>query len=144
VTARLRVTVLLATVSLFGCATSVDVPAASGGATCRELVNRLPTTVAAAKQRGVTPADSGTAAWGDPAITFRCGVAAPAGFAGGTQLLQVDTVLWLPEKLTAGYRFTAKSSAGYVEVDVPAHYSPVADVLVDLGPAVAASPGTDG
>jgi hypothetical protein len=144
VTARLRFIVLVAAICLAGCATTVDVPAASNGSACRALIAALPKTVVGASQRAVSPSDSGTAAWGDPAITLRCGVAAPAGFGGGTQLLQIDSVAWLPKKLTAGYRFTAKTSAGYLEVDVPSHYSPEADALVDLGPAMNALPGTTG
>lgn len=72
----------------------------------------------------------GTAAWGDPAIWVRCGVPAPAGF--GTGLIEIDGVAWFPVQLTNGYRFTANTGAGYVEVTVPGNYAPEADVLVGL------------
>ncbi len=70
---------------------------------------------------------------------LRCGVGVPAALTPTSQLLTVDGVDWLPEKLTAGYLFTTVGRSVNVEVSVPSAYSPEADALADLSPAVAAA-----
>lgn len=121
---------------LASCSAAVHVDPASTSGACAALVAALPSELAGAKTREVSPRGSGTAAWGKPPITLRCGVLKPSGAAVGTGMVVVDGVAWLPEELTHGYRFTVETAAGYVQVDVPAAYSPAAGVLVDLGPAM--------
>ena len=129
--------VLSSAFAMGACSRAVDVPPASTGRACADFVKSLPATVDGAARRAVTPTDSGTAAWGDPAITLRCGVPVPPA-APGTSLLAVNGVDWLPQELSAGYRFTTRTAIGYVSVDVPGRYSPESDALVDLAPALAA------
>ena len=118
----------IAVALLAGCSSAVSVQAASSSSQCSELIAALPKTLVQQPSRPVNSV--GTAAWGNPVITLRCGVAAPAGF--GTGLIEVNGVSWFPVELTSGYRFTAKTAAGYIEVTVPSKYAPEADVLVDL------------
>ncbi|MBS2967050.1 DUF3515 family protein [Actinocrinis puniceicyclus] len=117
---------------------------ASGQAACAALTKAAPQTVDDEKRRRTDPVSPLTAAWGDPAITLRCGVPQP-------QILRPDSkdydptaeeaylngVAWLIEKLPGGgYRFTAAQRAVYIEVDVPSAYSPQTNALIDLSAAV--------
>ena len=100
----------------------------------------LPETVAGAALRP-TGAD-GTAAWGEPPITWRCGVPRPASLQPTSQLLEVGGVAWLPIEGSGGSAFIAvnwptQSDPVYVEVIVPAAYDNPGSVLLDLSPALA-------
>ena len=125
------------------CSQGVEVPlpdpAPSGAAafTCASLHSGLPDHVDGQGVTASTPVSSWTSAWGDPAITLRCGVPTPAALKPDSQLLVVDGVSWLPEKLTQGYLFTTVGRSVNVEIAVPDAYSPEADALADLSPAVA-------
>ena len=125
------------------CSQGVEVPlpdpAPSGAAafTCASLHSGLPDHVDGQGVTASTPVSSWTSAWGDPAITLRCGVPTPAALKPDSQLLVVDGVSWLPEQLTAGYRFTTVDREVNVEVVVPAKYNPEADALADISPIVA-------
>lgn len=139
---------VLAAGVLTGCSGAVDVepPSVTGSVltACQELLAALPDTLADQSRRDVTPSDALAAAWGDPAIVLRCGVAAPGGLTPDAQLVEVDGVAWLPQELSAGYRFTTADRAVFVEVDVPDDYAPEGNVLVDLADLVqAALPPTD-
>jgi len=83
-----------------------------------------------------TPESLLTAAWGDPAIVVRCGVATPEALQPTSQLVTVDGIDWLPENLASGYRFTTVGRLANVEVTVPDHYAPEADALVDLAATI--------
>ena len=125
------------------CSQGVEVPlpdpAPSGAAafTCASLHSGLPDHVDGQGVTASTPVSSWTSAWGDPAITLRCGVPTPAALKPDSQLLVVDGVSWLPEQLTAGYRFTTVDREVNVEVVVPSKYNPEADALADISPIVA-------
>ena len=125
------------------CSSGVEVPlpdpVPSGAAafTCASLHSGLPDHVDGQGVTASTPVSSWTSAWGDPAITLRCGVPTPAALKPDSQLLVVDGVSWLPEQLTAGYRFTTVDREVNVEVVVPAKYNPEADALADISPIVA-------
>ncbi|MBA3783545.1 MAG: DUF3515 family protein, partial [Nocardioides sp.] len=68
---------------LTGCASdevtieSRDVSAADA-ATCRELLDDVPDTLAGELRRPVDPDDALGAAWGDPALVLECGTEMPA------------------------------------------------------------------
>ena len=123
------------------CSQGVEVPlpdpAPSGAAafTCASLHSGLPDHVDGQGVTASTPVSSWTSAWGDPAITLRCGVPTPAALKPDSQLLVVDGVSWLPEQLTAGYRFTTVDREVNVVVVVPAKYNPEADALADISPS---------
>ena len=133
------------TVLLVGCSSALPVPPPDppptgvAAYTCAAMRGRLPDEVDGATVSAVKPQSPFTGAWGSPAIVLRCGVATPAALTPTSQLLVVDGVSWLPEQLTQGYLFTTVGRSVNVEVSVPDHYSPEADALADISPAVAAT-----
>jgi hypothetical protein len=133
----------LALLTLTGCSAGLAVPLPSpppiGAAayTCSALHGGLPEEVLGHGVTATTPKSPLTSAWGQPPIVFRCGVATPKALTPTSQLLTVDGVDWLPEKQTQGYLFTTVGRSVNVEVAVPDAYSPEADALADLSPAIA-------
>ncbi len=124
--------------ALTACGRDVAVPAPdSPSPICLDLA--LPDTVNGAGLRPTS--ESGTAAWGEPPITWRCGVPRPAQLAADSALLEVDGISWLPVAAQGGDVFYAvdwptAEQPVYIEVIVPDRYSAPADVLLDLGPAL--------
>ena len=106
---------------------------------CRRLADQLPQTVDAAERRAVSPDSPYVAAWGEPPIVLRCGVAKPAALQPTSELVTVNGVDWLPEPQEDGYRFTTTGRKAYVEVWVPDDYAPEVNPLVDLAAPVAAA-----
>lgn len=122
---------------------TVPKPTAEAARLCRALHKELPKTVEGLKRRTPEPASELTAAWGAPAIKLRCGVGKPLDLTPGTEhydpyasSAMVDGVMWLPEQLDDGYRFTTVLRRAYVEVTVPGKYAPEVNPLVDLASAV--------
>lgn len=129
-----------------GNAVAVSVPNAassSAQADCAALNKALPQTVDNEGRRHTSPDSPLTAAWGDPAITLRCGVPEPDVLRPGSKTYNpsadeayVNGVAWLIEKAHDGYRFTAAQRAVYIELDVPSAYNPETNTLADLASAV--------
>ncbi|MEO8106444.1 MAG: DUF3515 domain-containing protein [Actinomycetes bacterium] len=126
------------------CAGSVDVvppdPETADGASqeaCADLSAELPDQIVGQESRTTSPDSAQTAAWGEPAIIMRCGVARPATLNASAQLITVDGVDWFAEELTAGYLFTATGRTAYVEVTVPDKYAPEIGPVTELSPLVA-------
>ena len=114
-------------------------PPESAATSCGSLA--LPDTVAGAARRPTSGGD-GTAAWGEPPITLRCGVARPAALTATSQLLDVDGVGWLPIEASGGAAFIAvdwpsETAPAYIEVVVPEAYAP-GEVLADVSTALRA------
>jgi len=129
---------------LTGCAGPVAVPepiptSPESAAACATLDTNLPSSVLTAVRRKTDPEVATTAAWGDPPITLRCGVARPASLVATSTLITVDGIDWYPEERSAGYLFTTDGLVANVEVAVPDTYTPETSVLPDLGPAIAKS-----
>jgi len=110
---------------------------------CAALTKAVPRSVDNETRRGTSPSSPLTAAWGDPAITLRCGVPEPEILRPGSKTYDptaeegyFNGVAWLIEKTGDGYRFTAAQRAVYVEVDVPNAYNPQTSAVIDLSPAV--------
>lgn len=84
------------------------------------------------------PTSPAVAAWGDPAVVARCGVAAP----GPTEIecLEVDGVGWIPEELSDGIRFTSFGTEPALEVLVPSAYAPEGLLLPAFAAAASALP----
>ena len=124
-----------------GCGRQVDVPAPDApDAQCAAVA--LPDTVAGAGLRPTPTA--GTAAWGEPPITYRCGVSRPAALAPTSKLLDVAGIGWLPIEGTGGTGFIAvtwpsQPDPVYVEVLVPDDYAAPADVLIDISASLASA-----
>ena len=134
---------LIGFTALAACGRQVAVPAPGTPAAPCDRVS-LPATVAGAGSRPTT--EPGTAAWGEPPITYRCGVPRPAALAATSRLVEVSGIGWLPIEGTGGTGFIATTwpsseAPVYVEVLVPTAYAAPADVLADLSPALAASAG---
>ena len=126
---------------LVGCGLgAVDVEPHDDGARkrtgLRELLEALPDVVSDAVRRDIEPASEQVAAWGDPPIILRCGVASPPEYRRDAQLLDVEGVGWFPVDGEGGTFFTAMDRRPYVEVAVPDEYAPEAVVLADLAAAV--------
>ena len=102
----------------------VDVAAPAGGAdpACARLADRLPATLHGQGRRATTSASPAVAAWGDPAIVWRCGVTPP----GPTQdeCTQVNGVDWVRVPLRDGSSFTTYGRQPAVQVLVPRAYAP--------------------
>ena len=121
-------------------------------AECEALTKAAPHSVDKQTRRSTTPDSPLTAAWGNPAITLRCGVPEPTILVPGSRNYDptaeeayIDGVAWLIEKTGDGYRFTAAQRAVYIEVDVPSAYNPETGPLIDLSAAVIkAVPRSDG
>ncbi len=130
----------LAVVLPAGCAGPVRVEEPSPGpaerATCETLLAALPEQVLESTRRPTEPGVL-SRAWGDPAITLRCGGPAPPGLTATSECLEVDGVGWFSEDAEGGRLFTTIGRAVFVEVGVPADYVPQVDVLVDISGAVA-------
>lgn len=125
-----------------GCSGVVDLePAQVGpgdGAICSELLADLPDELVGQGRRDVAPAGSGVA-WGDPAITLRCGVTDAVGLGRASECQLVDGVGWYPEELPDGFRFTTVGRATPVEVVVPGAYAPEVGPLTELAAPVDAA-----
>ncbi|WP_116948184.1 DUF3515 domain-containing protein [Jiangella endophytica] len=132
--------ILLAT-GLAGCGYgAVDVtphePEPGSAGVCAALQDALPDTVDDAVRRDVDPSSEYVAAWGQPPIVLRCGVAMPASYRPDAQLYDVDGVGWLADEGEGGTFFTAVDREVLVEVAVPDDYAPEANVLADLATAI--------
>ena len=116
----------------------VDPPETSAeqSAICRDLQTLLPDPLDGRPSRQTGPLSPLTAAWGDPAVVLRCGVARPAALTLTSQLFQADGVSWFAEQVSGGWRFTATGRKAYVEVTVPGTQDQASAPLVDLAPAV--------
>ena len=135
----------LALVSVAACSSGLPVsppdplPTGAAAYACSSLHGRLPEEVSGQTVTATEPQSPLTSAWGSPPIVLRCGVGVPAALTPTSQLLTVDGVDWLPEQLTQGYLFTTGGRSVNVEVSVPSAYSPEADALADISPAIAAT-----
>ena len=113
----------------------------SPAATCATVP--LPSVVAGAGIRPTSAPD--TAAWGEPPITYRCGVSRPAALSPESRLLEVGGVGWLPVEGAGGTGFYAvtwpsPSAPAFVEVLVPEEYAAPADVLIDISASLESAP----
>lgn len=97
---------------------------------------RLPEKVHGRSRRDASPGSPLTAAWGSPAIALRCGVPRPPGLRPDTRLSTVNGVDWFGQPSDRPVTWTAVARQAYVEVTVPAKYSPPGDVLIELGDAI--------
>lgn len=132
-------------VLLAGCGgpVEVDVPDldAAAAETCSALVDALPATVDGAERTDVEPADAPAAAWGDPAIVLRCGVAMPAEFDDYATCQETNDVGWfIPDaQMTGAEREITMTTIGRdvnIEVRLPEEHWPPANAMVDLSQAI--------
>jgi Protein of unknown function (DUF3515) len=107
---------------------------------CRLLLNALPQRVADQPGREVEPQDGWGAAWGDPAIVLRCGVAPPDGFDAVATCTTVEGIDWYvpdtPPEANADVTMTTVHREPVIEVSLPAAHWPPAATLVDVADTV--------
>ena len=122
---------------LSGCSGAVDVTAPTDGPPeCRALLAAVPARVDGQEQRPVDPENALAAAWGDPAIVLRCGVAEPEALSPSSVCAEVNGIGWFPRRGQDSFTFTTIGRTTSVQVEVPYDYEPAADALVDVAAAV--------
>ena len=130
---------LAAAISVTACSNAVSVPdpAPTGQSeqVCTAVMADLPVTVLDEQRRKVEPGRR-SAAWGDPAITLRCGVEKPPKLTAASPCYEVNGVGWFAEEASGGYLFTTIGRPAFIEVGVPSEYAPEANALVDLAATV--------
>ncbi len=104
---------------------------------CRAMMARLPEALYEQERVAVVPDSELVAAWGSPTIAVRCGVERPAGLRPDSQLLSVNDIAWLPEPADSPTLFTAVGREAYVELTLPATYTPSGVALTVLSDLVA-------
>jgi hypothetical protein len=108
-------------------------------AACVKVFAQLPVQLEGLNPRKTDADSSFVAAWGDPPITFRCGVSKPPVFGtpAAAQLIDVDGVIWQPDPQKDVVVYTAVDRSVYIEVTVPTAQT---QPLTDVAPAVSALP----
>lgn len=125
---------------LSGCSSAVEAspPPQAGSAACTAAASGWPESVSG-KGRVETTADSpAVAAWGDPPVIARCGLAALAPTT--QECLAVDGVDWVVRELSDGAAFTTFGRDPAIEVLVPDAYAPEPLLLPAFGEAARALP----
>jgi hypothetical protein len=116
----------------------VSAPAGASDPACARLARALPTT-AQHQGRVRTSSDSpAVAAWGDPAIIWRCGVTPPGPTTD--ECIDVDGVDWVRHPLSDGSAFTTYGRDPAVQLLVPDAYAPEPLVLPPFSKVVASVP----
>lgn len=121
-------------VTALGCGRTVTVQPPGDIASaerCQALKEDLPDTFAGERRLSVNPDSAQTAAWGSPAIVWRCGVVTDAADPN-SQLIEVNGTTWQPEELESGVRFTTVGQAPRIELTVPSIYPSPAGLLARL------------
>ena len=140
-------TALVTLVVLAGCGSDTPSATVADGAAdplCAKVAAHWPATVGSKAKvsidvTGNPPADTAktVAAWGDPAIIARCGVAAPGP---STDCIEADSIDWVMSSLSDGKRFVTYGRVPAIEVLVPSAYSPEPLVLSAFDQAAAQIP----
>jgi hypothetical protein len=118
---------------------AVPDPAPEVTEACTTLVKAFPDKILDAERRDTDPPSPLTTAYGDPPIEVTCGVSPPAGMAQAqSQCFEVNGVGWFAKEAGNGVIFTTIGRKLYVEIAVPAKYSPEANALTDVSDAVKA------
>jgi hypothetical protein len=104
----------------------------SGRQICPRLVEGLPDRLGRLPARRVESAVRSAAAWGDPPVVLRCGVAPRIGPVG--QVVTLDGVDWTADEDHAGVTWTTVSRRVDVQVRVPGRYDSQGPLLAMLSP----------
>ena len=97
-------------------------PALSAGQqrACQELISALPTDLGDLPARPVDSPSPYVAAWGEPAVTLRCGIARPPSFVATADVQQINGVSWFAERRGPTTAWVVVDRPVYVEVLAPA------------------------
>lgn len=119
----------------------IDAPAATS-AVCAALIAAMPTELAGSPRRVLTDPVDGVLAWGDPAVTVRCGIADPVELtcSSALQAVTVDgkTVQWLPVPGADATTYFAVDRSVRVAATIPDGAPPA--VIQELTATVATAP----
>ncbi|WP_426561492.1 DUF3515 domain-containing protein [Angustibacter sp. McL0619] len=100
----------------------VSAPADAANPRCAAMADDLPAKVHGQGRVRTTSGSPAVAAWGDPAVIWRCGVTPPG--ATTDECLDVDGVDWVVHVLDDGAAFTTFGRDPAVQVLVPHDYAP--------------------
>jgi hypothetical protein len=118
----------------------VEVAVPDGGAdpACAAMADRLPSRLLNQGRVATSQRSPAVAAWGDPAIIWRCGVTPP----GPTtqDCIAVNGIDWVVEPLDDGTGFVSYGRDPAVQVLVPDAYAPETFALTSLSTAVSTVP----
>ncbi|GAA4345271.1 DUF3515 family protein [Angustibacter luteus] len=117
---------------------SVTAPANAADPACAAMAARLPSQVHGQDRVETTSDSPAVAAWGDPAVIWRCGVAPPGPTTD--ECLDVNGVDWVAHPLADGTSFTTYGRDPAVQVLVPKHYAPEPLLLPPLSGVAATLP----
>ncbi len=87
---------------------------------CQELISALPTDLGDLPARPVDSPSPYVAAWGEPAVTLRCGVPRPPSFIATADVQQINGVTWFAERRGSTTAWVVVDRPVYVEVLAPA------------------------
>ncbi len=104
-------------------------PPADQAQACATLVSALPSRIDGDLDTGRSEY---AAAWGDPRIVLKCGVAVPSDYDKTSEMIAVNGVAWFGQEQPDGYFFTAVGRTPLVQVYVPDSHQPEVNPLVDL------------
>ena len=125
---------------LSGCSSAVvaSPPPQAGSAACTAAASGGPVSVWGMGGVETTADSPAVAAWGDPPVIARCGLAALAPTT--QECLAVDGVDWVVRELSDGAAFTTFGRDPAIEVLVPDAYAPEPLLLPAFGEAARALP----
>jgi hypothetical protein len=124
---------------------TVPSPARQVAVFCDRLHAALPGRLDGRTATPVSPKSSLTAAWGDPPVVLRCGVARPRSLRPTSELIKINNVSWFLHETGDAYVFTTYGRVAFVEVRVPTSVprEQATAPLVDLArPVVTSVPTT--
>jgi hypothetical protein len=114
-------------------------PPGNAAVFCGRLHKALPARLDGRPATPVSPKSVLTAAWGDPAVVLRCGVAKPRSLRPTSELIEIDDrVRWFLRETDDAYVFTTFGRVAFVEVRVPKSVprdratAPLVDLVVPL------------
>jgi hypothetical protein len=130
--------VVVAFLLLRDSAVEVVVPDAGADPACAAMADRLPSRLLNQERVATSQSSPAVAAWGDPAIIWRCGVTPP----GPTtqDCIAVNGIDWVVEPLDDGTGFVSYGRDPAVQVLVPETYAPETFALTALSSAVGTVP----
>lgn len=116
----------------------VAVPGDGSDPACADMATRLPQRLLKQDRADTSVSSPAVAAWGNPAIIWRCGVTPP----GPTteHCVTVNGVDWVVDTLDDGTGFVTYGRVPAVQVLVPRHYEPETFALTALTSAVTVVP----
>jgi hypothetical protein len=116
----------------------VSVPPHGSDPACARMTADLPRQLLHQERVSTSVSSPAVAAWGDPAIIWRCGVEPPGPT---TEVCQaVNGIDWVVDPLDDGTGFTTYGRSPAVQVLVPKAYAPEAFALTALSDAVSEVP----